>query len=141
MYISGGIQVRIVQWANYTCNFGRACDISVRSIVEHEKCNLRQLQLPAKWCGYRNRSPDLESLLSDYNDMLQRREMGESMNRCAWVQKMVSLMRMGFRSIPVISVLKISAMIQLLKLGKPMRAIKRSVGAFMSVIMYVFLRD
>ena len=95
MYISGGIQVRIVQWANYTCNFGRACDISVRSIVEHEKCSLRQLQLPAKWCGYRNRSPDLESLLSDYNDMLQRREMGESMNRCAWVQKMVSLMRMG----------------------------------------------
>ena len=54
-----------------------------------------QLQLPAKWCGYRNRSPDLESFLSDYNDMLQRREMGESMNRCAWVQKMVSLMRMG----------------------------------------------
>ena len=81
MYISGGIQVRIVQWANYTCNFGRACDISVRSIVEHEKCSLRQLQLPAKWCGYRNRSPDLESLLSDYNDMLQRRE-GEHESVC-----------------------------------------------------------
>ena len=74
MYISGGIQVRIVQWANYTSNCGRACDISVRSIVEHEKCSLRQLQLPAKWCGYRNRSPELESILSDYNDMLQRRD-------------------------------------------------------------------
>ena len=103
------------------------------------------VKLPAKWCGYRNRSPELESLLSDYNDMLQRRDFscngGEHESVCTGTEN-------GF--IDAYGIQKYTCHECLenicndpaceIRVNQCVR-VKRSVGAFMSVIMYVFLRD
>ena len=45
----------------------------LRSIVMEDGCSLRQLQMPKKWCGYRNRSTDMNSLTQQYNNLLHER--------------------------------------------------------------------
>lgn len=45
----------------------------LHDIINTESCSLRQLQLPKKWCGYRNRSGGLERVLREYECILRRR--------------------------------------------------------------------